>query len=262
MGRLARAEIYASEGLRDHKLGALLPFDCAPAEYFRTKLKEFDEDQAREARMRPFLGGRGRQPALRSSAHDVSDALVQLICRWMCPESLHVYRRIGTREHEGSVRKASSVDVDVILSVNAPKVSADAGFGELVSQLQGPRSAYAQREFEAVRAHALHTVAHPRATDRGPPPAIARAPPALPAATPQPHAAALAPGTHAFVPRDCWPGDPCAEHNGAGWTAYVQSVTKHTAVVTFPFTLSPSGEPFEPVRVPLRMLRALEQRSA
>ncbi|KAL1503440.1 hypothetical protein AB1Y20_011928 [Prymnesium parvum] len=195
-------------------------------------------------------------------AAGVSDALVQLICRWMCPESLHVYRRIGTREHEGSVRKASSVDVDVIQSVNAPKVSADAGFGELVSQLQGPRSAYAQREFEAVRAHALHTVAHPRATDRGPPPAVTRAPPAQPAATPQPHTPAFAPGAHAFVPRDCWPGDPCAEHNGAGWTVYIQSVTKYTAVVTFPFTLSPSGEPFEPVRVPLRVLRALEQRSA
>lgn len=71
MSRLAKAEIYASEGLRDHELGALLPHDCAPAEYLRTKIREFDEDQAREARMRPFLGGRGRQPTLRASAHDL-----------------------------------------------------------------------------------------------------------------------------------------------------------------------------------------------
>ncbi|KAL1507873.1 hypothetical protein AB1Y20_007480 [Prymnesium parvum] len=43
-------------------------------------------------------------------AAGVSDALIQLICRWMCPESLHVYRRIGTQEHEGSVSRSSSVN--------------------------------------------------------------------------------------------------------------------------------------------------------
>ena len=40
-------------------------------------------------------------------AAGVDDAMIQLICRWMCPESLHVYRRMGVAEHESSVRKAS-----------------------------------------------------------------------------------------------------------------------------------------------------------
>ena len=33
-------------------------------------------------------------------AANVPDSMIMLICRWMCPESLHVYRRMGTREHE------------------------------------------------------------------------------------------------------------------------------------------------------------------
>ena len=33
-------------------------------------------------------------------AANVPDSMIMLICRWMSPESLHVYRRMGTREHE------------------------------------------------------------------------------------------------------------------------------------------------------------------
>lgn len=33
-------------------------------------------------------------------AAGVEDSMIQLICRWMCPESLHIYRRMGIREHE------------------------------------------------------------------------------------------------------------------------------------------------------------------
>ena len=29
-------------------------------------------------------------------AAGVPDEMIMLICRWMCPESLHVYRRMGT----------------------------------------------------------------------------------------------------------------------------------------------------------------------
>ena len=32
-------------------------------------------------------------------AAGVEDSIIQLICRWMCPESLHRYRLIGLREH-------------------------------------------------------------------------------------------------------------------------------------------------------------------
>lgn len=54
MSKLVRAEIFATERLAERSLNALLPHDCAPATYLRTKVLEFVEDQAREARMRPF----------------------------------------------------------------------------------------------------------------------------------------------------------------------------------------------------------------
>ena len=44
--------------------------------------------------------------------------MIMLICRWMCPESLHVYRRMGTREHERLINQASTVNVDAIQSAN------------------------------------------------------------------------------------------------------------------------------------------------
>ena len=47
-------------------------------------------------------------------AAGVPDGMIQLICRWMCPESLHVYRRMGTREHESHTQRAASVSIDVI----------------------------------------------------------------------------------------------------------------------------------------------------
>ncbi|KAL1495235.1 hypothetical protein AB1Y20_017098 [Prymnesium parvum] len=190
-------------------------------------------------------------------AAGVSDALIQLICRWMCPESLHVYRRIGTREHEGSIRKASSVDVDVLQSVNAPKVSADAGFGELVSHLQGPRGAIALKEFEQARATADTSDSQRAISARAGATSPARTRTAAPPAWP-PARVPLSGGAQAFIAREHWPRDACTEHGGAGWTVTVCSCTKHTALVAFSHARDPAGLPFKPVRVPLHMLRTLD----
>ena len=59
-------------------------------------------------------------------AAGVEDAMIQLICRWMCLESLHVYRRMGTREHERLINLASSMNVDAIQSGNVVRVIAPA----------------------------------------------------------------------------------------------------------------------------------------
>ena len=53
-------------------------------------------------------------------AAGVSDAMIQLICRWMCPESLHVYRRMGTHEHEAHVAQADGI---ITLSADRPSVA-------------------------------------------------------------------------------------------------------------------------------------------
>jgi hypothetical protein len=64
-------------------------------------------------------------------AAGVADDMIQLICRWMCPASLFVYRRKGTSEHEGMIGKASAANVDSIQSGSVVRISGDEGFAEL-----------------------------------------------------------------------------------------------------------------------------------
>ena len=71
MSKLVKAELFATESLRDRRLAALLPFDCPPACYLRTKVHEFKEDQAREARMRPFLDHGRSATHMRNYAHEI-----------------------------------------------------------------------------------------------------------------------------------------------------------------------------------------------
>jgi len=70
-----------------------------------------------------------RQPIMLGAhachAAGVEDSMIQLICLWMCPESLHVYRRMGVAEHETLIRKASGCHVDCTQSVNIPVVVCD-----------------------------------------------------------------------------------------------------------------------------------------
>lgn len=104
--------------------------------------------------------------------------LIQLICCKMCPESLHVYRRIGTAKHECCIRKAMHVFVSTIQSSNVPRVVADEGYAELVEHFRVDLSADSQRLFENVRPEALSASA-------------AVSPPAVSASTALPPASAI-----------------------------------------------------------------------
>ena len=70
--------------------------------------------------------------------------MIMLICRWMCPESLHVYRRMGTREHERLINEASSMNVDAIQSANVVRVVGDQGYAALFADLQLNQSAHSR----------------------------------------------------------------------------------------------------------------------
>ncbi|KAL3932887.1 MAG: hypothetical protein SGPRY_000521 [Prymnesium sp.] len=61
-----------SEGIRDHTLDSILPYDCPPAEFLRTKMAHFAEDQAWAARVGVLTGGRvaGVPPRVRSALPD------------------------------------------------------------------------------------------------------------------------------------------------------------------------------------------------
>lgn len=183
----------------------------------------------------------------------------------MCPESLHVYRRMGTQEHEASTRRASSATVDVIQAGNAPRVSADEGYSLLASSLQGARGNLAQQEYELVRAAVSKQTPGVRPPATGQPaappavptspllaPCLARAsPPTTPLCDPLPIRSV------ALVKRSAWPHDDCSEFNGAGWAVRVCSSTRFTALVSFVHARAPSGLEYEPVRVPTSLLRQL-----
>ena len=51
----------------------------------------------------------------------------------MCPESLHVYRRMGTREHERLINLASSMNVDAIQSGNVVRMMNDEHYSSLLA---------------------------------------------------------------------------------------------------------------------------------
>ena len=87
-------------------------------------------------------------------AANVPDAMIMLICRWMCPESLHVYRRMGTREHERLINEASTMNIDAIQSANVVRVVGDQGYAALFADLSLNRTAHL-RDFERASNTAL-----------------------------------------------------------------------------------------------------------
>ena len=58
----------------------------------------------------------------------------------MCPESLHVYRRMGVAEHETLIRRASMCSVDCMQSVNVPAVVQDQSLALLAAEFGQDRS--------------------------------------------------------------------------------------------------------------------------
>ena len=215
-------------------------------------------------------------------AAGVEDSMVQLICRWMCPESLHAYRRMGTAEHERLISGAARQNVDSIQSVNVPRVTGDAGYAEVLQQMANSSFAM-QREYATAMQHqqggaqgppaALHATEPPptvrRPSDPRPPHAAAgpdhrppptatqpnrpRPPQTAPVlgsptltpltAPPQPHASVI-------VPNTVWPAYRCTEHGGKGWDATVVSVTRLTAVVRFQYAHTRDGRPYQDERLP------------
>ena len=103
-------------------------------------------------------------------AAGVDDPMIQLICRWMCPESLHVYRRMGTKEHESNVKRASLCDVDSMQSVNIPIVAGDQHMSQLSSWVLSSDARSLERVFEdavaaIVNPTRLTAGAQPRTTE-------------------------------------------------------------------------------------------------
>ena len=205
-------------------------------------------------------------------AANVPDAMIMLICRWMCPESLHVYRRMGTREHERLINEASTMNVDAIQSANVVRVVGDQGYAALFADLQLNQSSHS-RDFE----RASHTTVdvnsrqltpiHPAPPAAPPLPTPSRAQPRRPThigppAVLRPLPGTPLPGDAVVVPASLWPAYSCKELGGAGWTATVAHVHKFTARVSFDLARTRDGRPYEPELLPLDQLRVASMEPA
>ncbi|EOD33512.1 hypothetical protein EMIHUDRAFT_229660 [Emiliania huxleyi CCMP1516] len=85
-------------------------------------------------------------------AAGVPDAVIMLMCRWMCEASLHVYRRSGAVAHEANFWAATRADVSNIQAANVPNVVMDQGMADVADfcsrQCAADKAAYyACKEF-------------------------------------------------------------------------------------------------------------------
>jgi len=219
-------------------------------------------------------------------AAKVPDAVIMLMCRWMCEDSLRVYRRLGSAEHEQHFRRAMTANVDVIQSANVPSVVGDQNFAVLLRDLnhQGGRASFTEAYAAALndsaappatpsarnRAESVGTARSPAASSRRAPPRPAPTPPA----TPQPRSAQRlfsdAPSAAFTVPRDPspivpedavgrsvivlasrYPRERCTENDGEGWLAVIEDCSKYTALVSFTLARTAHGRRYRNERVPL-----------
>jgi integrase len=175
-------------------------------------------------------------------AAGVEDGMIQLICRWMCPESLHVYRRMGVAEHEALIRRASGCHVDCTQSVNVPTVVGDQHMAALTAEFSQLKAAAEVQAYEhAVRA-AMDPFSPQEPLRRDRPAALAAArmvppdapePPAEPLVTLEPIGETPTAGAELAVCRTMWPSYPCDELGGQGWRVLVLSATPTTSTIRF-----------------------------
>ena len=202
--------------------------------------------------------------------------MIQLICRWMCPESLHVYRRMGVAEHETLIRRASGCHVDCTQAVNVPVVVGDQHMAALVAEFNQPKAMSEQRAYEQAMQAALEPFStgaptrgdaqEPRTHQLVMAPTVRAAPaPRVPPPEPQPEPpVALAPlegvptpGAELALPRTMWPSYQCDELGGQGWKVLVLAASPATATVRFVHARH-QGRPYEDVQVQTSSLMLIE----
>ena len=202
-------------------------------------------------------------------AAGVADPMIQLICRWMCPESLHVYRRMGVSEHETLIRKASGCHVDCTQSINVPTVVGDQHMAALNQEFGKAKAAAEQQAYE----EALRAATDPFSPRKQPRQGTAATmlqptpPRAAPDPAPEPRVETPVtlepceeipePGAEMAVCRTMWPDYPCDELGGQGWRVLVLSATPATATIRFIHARA-RGRRYEDVRIQTSSLKLIK----
>ena len=185
-------------------------------------------------------------------------AEIQLICRWLNPESLRAYARLGTSQFVTWVDAAERVAVDAVQTSNMPKSDLCEGFAGLNIEFGGKRlSAAAQAAADA--ADERDSVPPNEPDERG------SVPPRAPVMAP-----VLAPDLSALhldnclqrlvlVPSSCWPSYACNENDGRGWAGRILDVERRSCSVLVQFldACDERGRPYASARLALAAVTPL-----
>lgn len=188
-------------------------------------------------------------------AAGVDDDIIMLLCRWMCRESLHAYRRLGTTKHEQLITAASTQNVDAVQARNVVSVVGDQQYASFVQELHRDATGtnfdrcraqgQAPRQPRERQQHAPHQDVR---QDKEPPPV-----PILVKLTEPP-----AQGDRVIAPSSMWPSYKCKELGGEGWQAIVKRrAGRETVTISFAVATARDGRKYEDALVPWgRLYRA------
>ena len=195
--------------------------------------------------------------SLRAAGAD--DATIQLMCRWLSPDSLRLYRRLGTSESVSWADRAAQAHVDTTQMTNLPMFDASEGFATLrqhycdttaakeatiLAALEGATGSGKRPRAASVAAPVQSSDTESDAND-GP-------------HVPEPLTQANATGRQVLVPRGLWPDYPCNENDGRGWRAKVISCKRGIARIRFT-AASPEGSLYPDVHLQLSSLGLPDQ---
>ena len=167
-------------------------------------------------------------------AANVPDDVIQMICRWMNPESLRAYARHGQSLHVNCVDQAEHALIDTIQSANVPRVCSTEGNAALHLAYAPSISAQAQAVLDAMDA--------------------ATVPPAPDAS---PLVESTCAGRRVLVPRAVYPTYECTENGGHGWSAVILSCSRGAATMHFTDAATARGLPYADVQLQLAALRPM-----
>ena len=177
----------------------------------------------------------GRACALHAAG--CPDATIQLLCRWVSPDSLRLYRRLPPSDFALWGRKARAATVDGTQMPNVPIVEGSEGFAALQQEVSRDTTEEVRQAIQAAHDNPVGG----RRAERTPAPL-----------TPQ-----NAVGRRALAPHAMWPDYTCAEHQGKGWEVIILKLQDSVATIAFLYATTARGLPYEDVQVQLDALAPL-----
>jgi hypothetical protein len=173
-------------------------------------------------------------------AVNCDDSVIQMICRWMNPESLRAYARHGQSLHINLVDQAEKAVIDAVQSGTTPRVCSSEGNSAIHLAFGGAISARAQAVLDA--ADDAETTTGIMVDD---------------AADSSLLDATTCVGRLVLIPRALWPADTCTEHGGRGWAARIITQVRGVVHLRFQHATTARGIPFQDVTLQLSAVEPL-----